>query len=261
MIHTVNRNILDGWALATEKYHRQENNLHLMGGLHDYINSLSDDQVIEYISKETNEHPEINNPTKLNSLVKQFGTGVSKKINPLDGRSPFDYIRRQNRTHAESWALATEKYHRQVNNLHLMGGLHDYIKTLTDDQVDDYIQKEVREHPEISGYDALEALVTKFGINQGTPMVASTQPLIGGGLHDVVKSLDRKSLIAYALAMDEYSHEKSPRMGGVDDYIYSLKDQEISNFILKQADQFPELNNKIAVEGLVKKYNITVRDQ
>jgi len=140
-----------------------------------------------------------------------------------------------------------------------MGGLHDYISTLSDSQIADYINKEVKEHPEIASLSKLQSLVTKYTIKAQSELVAT--PVIGGGLHDVVRSLNRTSLIAYALAMDEYSHEKKPRLGGIDDYVYTLQDQEIANFILKQAEQFPELNSKFAVDGLVSKYNITVRDQ
>jgi len=55
--------------------------------------------------------------------------------------------------------------------------------------------------------------------------------------------------------------KKTPRLGGIDDYVYTLQDQEIANFILKQAEKYPELNSKFEVEQLIKKYNITVRDQ
>ena len=57
--------------------------------------------------------------------------------------------------------------------------------------------------------------------------------------------------------MDKYSHDKSPRIGGINDYVNKLEDSEIRNFILMQADSYPELNNKVTVEGLIKNYNIT----
>jgi len=133
---------------------------------------------------------------------------------------------------------------------------------LSNQQIIDYVLKEIKEHPENAFKAKLDGLVTKYGISSNSVHgPQTTNPIIGGGLHDTVRSLNRKSLIAFALAMDNYSHEKSPRLGGIEDYVYTLQDQEIANFILKQAEQFPELNSRTAVEGLVRKYNITVRDQ
>jgi len=257
-IFRIERETLNTWALATEKYHRKANNLHLMGGLDDYIHSLSKDQVIEYIMKEVKEHPEIASGKKLDSLVSEYQIknpashgGLSS--GPIGGDGGLhDYIWTLSRPKLESYAFVFENYHN--NNQQVLGGLHDYINTLSNQQVIDYIMKEAKEHPEIANASKLDTLVN------GSVPVPESKPVMGGGLHDVVRSLDRKNLIAYALAMDEYSHEKSPRIGGVDDYVYKLNDSEIRNFILKQAETYPELNSKMAVEGLVKKYAISVRD-
>jgi HD superfamily phosphohydrolase YqeK len=251
-IWRMDRPSLNKWALTTEKYHRNTNNQQLFGGLHDYISTLSNQQVIDYIMKEVKEHPELT-AGKIDSLSAEYGiTGeVEKPLLQMGGNDGglHDYIWRLPRTTLDSWALAAEKYHNKEQIT--LGGLHDYIATLSNQQVIEYIMKEVKEHPEIASGNKLDALVTKY-----TTPVVNSGPIMGGGLHDVVRALDRQSLIAYALAMDEYSHEKSPRLGGIHDYVNTLQDEEIRNFILKQAETFPELNNRIAVEGLVKKYNI-----
>jgi HD superfamily phosphohydrolase YqeK len=70
------RSTLAKWALTTEKYHRKVNNLHLMGGLHDYIGSLNEKQLIDYILKETREHPEIDSGEKLDKLSADYGLEI-----------------------------------------------------------------------------------------------------------------------------------------------------------------------------------------
>jgi len=75
-----------------------------------------------------------------------------------------DYIFRLPRDKLNLWALAAEKYHREVNNEHLLGGLDDYLSSLSDKQVIDYILKEVKEHPELGKSKKLDELVTKYGI-------------------------------------------------------------------------------------------------
>jgi len=242
------RDKLDQWALATEKYHRKINNLHLMGGLHDYIGRLTNDQVIDYIMKEVKEHPEIAGSSKLDGLVAELlpkGPKVgSGSVGGLD-----DYIWRLPRSQIESYALALENYHR--GNRTLIGGLHDYINTLSNADIVTYILKETKEHPEVASLDQLNLLV-------GPSDSALTGGAPGSGLTDVVRTLNRDSLIAYALAIDKYSHELKPRMGGVDDYVFRLHDDEIRNFILKQVALYPEINSRSVVEGLITKYNIKV---
>jgi len=258
------RATLNKFALATEKFDREFKGIRLMGGLHDYIKTLADSEVITYILTKVKTYPELGNVAKLGQLVQQYGIKEEASHTGEIGINLPDTIENKlaytNRDTLNKYAIAVQKYHRQVNNQRLMGGIDDYINTLSDSQVIDYIRKETTEHPEIATISALDQIVTKFNV-QGPHGPVRSNPVIGGGLHDVVRSLDRKSLISFALAMDEYSHEKNPRLGGIDDYVYTLQDQEIANFILKQAEQYPELNSRSAVSGLVTKYNITVRDQ
>jgi hypothetical protein len=251
-IWRMDRPSLNKWALTTEAYHRNANKQQqLIGGLHDYIATLSNQQVIDYILREVKEHPELN-AGKLDSLSAEYGiTGEVERPLKMGGNDGglHDYIWRLPRTTLDSWAFAAENYHNKEQLI--IGGLHDYIATLSNQQVIDFIMKEVKEHPEIASGEKLDALVSKY-----TTPVVSSGPIMGGGLHDVVRGLSRQSLIAYALAMDEYSHQKSPRLGGIHDYVNTLQDEEIRNFILKQAETYPELNSRIAVEGLIKKFNI-----
>ena len=248
------RLVLNKWALTSEKYHRKVNNLNILGGLNDYIDALTNQQVIEYIIKEIKEHPEIASSQKLDSLSVELGLAV-KPLTLVGDGGLHDYIWRVPRTTLDSWALATERYHNNENQI--IGGLHDFIGSLSNQQVIDYIMTKVKEHPELNSNKKLDSLVAKFEPKKETPSLLAAKPILGSGLHDIIISLDRNTLISYALAMDKYSHDKSPRIGGINDYVNKLEDSEIRNFILMQADSYPELNNKVTVEGLIKNYNIT----
>ena len=246
-IWRLERPVLNNYALAAEQYHREKENIKLYGGLHDYINVLSNEQVIEYILKQVKQHPEIGSSQKLDSLSVELG--IAKPVLKMGGLN--DYIWRLPRTTLDSWALACERYHNKEQNL--FGGLHDYIGTFSNQQVIDYIMNKVKENPELGNAEKLNALVAKYGFKNET---SAPQAILGGGLHDVVRALDRKSLISYALAIENYSNEKSPKFGGIHDYIDKLEDDHIRKFILDQAKNFPELNSREAIEGLVKKYNL-----
>lgn len=259
-IWRTDRETLNKWALTSENYHRKVNNLNLFGGLHDFISTLSNEQVINYILNKTKDYPELASAEKLNSLSAEYGiTGKDHQLAKMGGDGGLhDFIWRLPRTTLERWAFAAEKYHNK--NQMILGGLHDYIGNLDNKQVIEYIMQQVKEHPEIASAAKLDSLVTEYGLaeNDSAPSLGASGNIYGGGLHDVVATLERSSLIAYALAMDSYSHEKQPRIGGIHDYVNQLEDNQIRNFILKQAQNFPELNSRIAVEGLIKKYNINV---
>jgi poly-D-alanine transfer protein DltD len=158
-----NRQTLEKWALATEKYHREVNHLHLLGGLDDYISSLTNEKVVEYIVKEVSEHPEIDSADKLNELAVKYGIErITVFSNPIKNNSFDDIIRRKT---LEAWALTCEQFHRNANNIHPMGGLHDYISRLSDDEVIEYIKKEVAEHEELNSVEKLDKLAKEYGFD------------------------------------------------------------------------------------------------
>jgi len=201
------REKLINWALTTEAYHRDVKHLHLVGGLHDYISTLENDQIIDYIMVEVKEHPELASSEKLDSLSVKYNIDAnsvhnvppsapeSKGIIGGDG-GLHDYIWKLQRGKLNTWALATEKYHRKINNIRLYGGLHDYIDTLSNGDVIEYIMKEVKEHPEIATSHKLDSLVSEFGITEDdvhkAPQTQVETGLIGGdgGLHDYVWRLE-----------------------------------------------------------------------
>jgi len=58
---------------SRKKYQREVENVHLIGGLDDYVNSLSNVQLAQYVLKAAKKYPTLNSADKLNSLSVKYG--------------------------------------------------------------------------------------------------------------------------------------------------------------------------------------------
>ena len=268
------RATLEKWAFAAETYHKEINNqTHFEGGLNDYISKLSNKDVINYIMKEAAEHPEISSSDSLNRLVTKYLT--TKKENkplPLKANIPksiggdgglHDNIWRTERPVLNNWAIATEKYHRNINNLTIIGGIHDFINNLTDKQVIDYIVKEIKEHHELSSGKKLDELVDEYGLNPAKPVEQPKKemPIIiggDGGIHDIIFTLPRNKIEEWALACEKL-HRKinntTQVIGGLHDYISTFTNEQITEYILKEVKEHPEISSPSKLDELVVQYN------
>jgi len=238
------RETLVKWALSAENYHRRVKNIKVLGGLEDYIERLPNDKVIEYILNEVDEHPEIDSFEKLNELSTEQPIGQD-----VDG-GIHDYIFREPRETLIKWAIATEKYHRRVLNLNIMGGLHDYIDRLENEKIVEYILAEVSEHPELNNADKLNEIS-----NEGETLEGKRSPIIGG-LHDYINNESMETLKSWALTTEKYHRDtlNVHPMGGLHDYIDSLTQPEIVGYILREADEHPELNSRDKLNNLAKEF-------
>jgi len=63
------------------------------------------------------------------------------------------------------------------------------------------------------------------------------------GIHDFLNSATREELIHTALAVDKYMKDKSGKhlLGGLDDYIHKLDDNEIKEEIYKRLKECKEI--------------------
>lgn len=133
-----------------EKQHKKEHGMeHALGGLHDYIWKMSDDGIKVYIMKESEEHEELNSVEKLNLLLgKEGNSGIKTYLSTL---LRDDLVR---------LAFKCEEQHKKAQgSIHTFGGLHDFIWSLSDDQIREYIMKETREHAELNSTDKLSKIL------------------------------------------------------------------------------------------------------
>lgn len=141
---------LKNMALAGESYDRTQRKVILLGGLHDYIDSLSKDQVYEIIMNYVRQYPELRRSGFLESLAGIPDKGFESLLQNYD-------LPKLKKT-----ALSLEAYDRDVRKIRLMGGLHDYIDTLTAENLIEYIRRKGEAYPEIRNEEKLNSIVSKY---------------------------------------------------------------------------------------------------
>jgi predicted RNA-binding protein YlqC (UPF0109 family) len=237
---TMEREDLESWALTAERHHRKITKTEgLIGGLHDFIKTQSREDLIRYINKEVMEHPEMNSVSFFKTQLETL------KANSMKMGGLHDYIFTVPREKLVSWAMAAEKYARDVKKDTTQGGLHDFIFRLTDQEVAQYILKLAKTYPELDSGVKLDELVA----SSKTATEATTEEKsinLGGGLHDFIFKLPKDKLISWALATEKYirSHSEVPILGGIHDYVYTLSEQQIAEYVLQMAGKYPELNSR-----------------
>lgn len=133
-------------ALASEDYDRKKRDIVLLGGLHDYIDSLDASDIVNLISDYIKQYPELRNPGTLEELAKIPKGGFAFLVNQLSAED------------LKNTCLALEKYDRKARGIHLLGGLHDYIDTLTTEDLTSYIRKMVDVYPLFRDAEELKKL-------------------------------------------------------------------------------------------------------
>jgi hypothetical protein len=227
---TLNREQLERWALAAEYHHNLSYGEMTIGGLHDYIGSLTNADLMKYITNKTKEHPELNDITFFRRLLKKLnyeGDNSSAKFEGLEAVVP-----KLNRQDLERFALSLEHYHRKVNNITLFGGLHDYIYNVTSTFLQEYINLEIKEHPEINNRNFFDSVFT--------PEVRNL-----GGIHDVLFRLNRTDLERWSLRAEDYHNQINNLTmirGGLEDKLMYMTNKDIINYILKEVKEHPAID-------------------
>lgn len=78
-----------------------------------------------------------------------------------------DFIWRMDRPTLENWALSCEKYvNEKKGKKHILGGLHDSLRYMTNQQVSEYIMDRARDYNELNSAQMLTKLSTQYGFVQ-----------------------------------------------------------------------------------------------
>jgi HD superfamily phosphohydrolase YqeK len=158
---SLNRDDLMKLAFETEEVHKKATGgSGSYGGLHDYIWELSDDEIRQIIMKESDEHEEINSKEKLMALM---GNNIIFTSNLATNNEVKNYLLTLKRQDLMKLAYETEKVHKKATGSEgTMGGYHDYIWRMSDDEVREIIIKESNEHVEIDSKEKLMALLSNL---------------------------------------------------------------------------------------------------
>lgn len=236
-VRKYNRAELEKIALGCETYSRNKQTIPLLGGLHDYIFTLTDEDVIKVIYDYTNQYPELKDiPTleKIGNIQQRPATSTfEEKLKTLS------------RYELEQWALSGESYKRKKDKKeNLIGGLEDYLTTITNDQVIAIIINFAKEFPELKENNLYESLV-------------KGKQITSDDLNTVLKKKNHEELVHIAISLDEYEKTKSSiiRIGGIHDYAYTLKDKELIDFIVNFSKKWPEVLTEGFIDGLLRGKN------
>lgn len=162
-------------CLKLENYTREGGKI---GGVHDYVRLMDKQDLIEYILHTTEDHKELLDLNKFQSLMDPHSTltyleedfeepsaYLSKSESSTRTGGLHDYIWNQDNETLRKWALTCESHDRNVKNLHLFGGLHDYIGSMTNKQLGEYIMKKVDEYPQLNSASVLNEYAERYGFS------------------------------------------------------------------------------------------------
>lgn len=154
----------------------------------------------------------------------------------------------------KDYSIRLEKYINDKNGVELIGGLHDYIGTWKEDNCIEYISKVVLNNEELLEQEKFFSVVSP--VEQLTLL---EEGLIGGGLHDYIRTLDRETLLSFAYTCEQFKFGGKKRhiRGGFSEYGSKLTNEQIGTYILDQAERFPELNNIERLHQLSLEYGFT----
>jgi len=294
-LHKKSLGELRNFALSLESY--RTNGEMVFGGLHDYIEQYNEQSLIKYIISVCIEKRELLDEQKFNSVISDFSpsfknntniekTFISESLNSIKSEEPEnsesifeDIVLIQSRDRLIKWALTAEYHDNLKKQASLVGSLHDYVETLSDKEISDFILRIVDVYPELGSKLTLERLEEEYEIKyesknedddiedkkdviekstKSLNFLADPEPEGEGGLVDFIFRLSREMLTEYAFTVEKYHHETDGLniKGGIVDYVDDLNNEQIAWFVLDIAKKYPELNSKEFLDALVYRYGI-----
>jgi len=248
------RDNLEKWANTIEAHHVQVSGKPIIGGIHGRRDPLTNEEYAQYILDMTKVYPGLNSRSELERLSVVYGFSDSKITNQRGGL--HDYLYRQPRNTLIRWAFTAEEHHKQKTGQTLIGGLRGRLIPLSNQEYAEYILRMVNKFPELDNGQELDRLSQVYGLADNP----SLNKIIGGmgGLHDYIYRTERNTLIKWALTAE--AHDRKVKnvqlLGGLDEYINSLSNEEIAEYILRMADTYQELNSKENLDSFAVTYEI-----
>jgi hypothetical protein len=251
--------VLRQWALTCERFKREQNNQVFLGGLVNYVRLLNKEQLIEVILNYAKEYPQLNSVEELNELAHKYGIVNSEKIIKEKLGGLDNYILSVSEVTLRQWALTCDKYNRTVRNEFLLGGLSDYIDSLTKEEIIKIILDYATTYPEISNSEKLSELSISYGFAPFKETQEITEPVtVDEGLKDFISKVRDDVLISWALTCDKYDRQtrKVKLLGGLVDYVRLLKREELIKIVMDFTKIYPELNSASKLQELAYSYGI-----
>lgn len=221
------------FAISLDEYDRERKPR--LGGVRDFAYRLNNDELKKVITNYLMQYPELLEENQLNTLVNRIKVENAGLFGGL-----IDYLKDFNIIEVRKLALAGEKYDREQKKIILLGGLHDYIDTLSLENIRKIIHSYIMTYNELNENGKLEELA---GVKRNA-------------LISDYRENDNESLIKLCLAIEKYIREKtgSHSKGGIHDYVHRLSSDELIEYINTSTEKFPELGTKEMYDKLLKEF-------
>ena len=251
---------LKSYAIKVEEWRRNEKGEKLLGGIHDYIDSIGKDEIITYIIQSGMKYKELLEEKTFQSVVSPTLKSEKDHIYGGDDHDEIAYkivtltnfLNSKSIEEVKNYALKVEEWRRNEKGEKLLGGIHDYIDSVGKDKIISYILE--------SGMKYKELLEEEKFLTVIAPAVKSEENhQQAGGLSDFVYRLDRDTLVSFAYSAEKYHMEKSGShiRGGLHDYIFKMSNIEIAEYILQKAENYPELDSYSFLHKLAEQYGFS----
>jgi hypothetical protein len=158
------RSTLIRWALTGEAHERKVKGVELLGGLEDYIDTLSDVEIANYVAEKAKNYKDLDSGDKLDSLAKAYSITHEPQPHLLQMGGLHDYIFRKDRKTLIIWALTCEHHDRYERKLNVLGGLHEMVHTMTNEKIAEYVLGVAAVYPVLNNAENLDALAKKYEI-------------------------------------------------------------------------------------------------
>lgn len=280
------------WALTAEA-HLQNGHKKIEGGLHDYIHTLSNEQIAKYITIAAKNHSELNSQEKMEELAIKYGITEeiamekhakgepepeyeedeeSENSSESKGENLHDLIKKGDRKILIKWALVAEAVLNEGNQNKLNGGLHDYVNSLSNEQLGKFVAVAAKNHPELNNRQNMEKLADEFEINAEEIIKEKVNKENEKVNNDKVKDKflnksnvnfslfvkeEKDDLFSWALAAEKYDKEKHNLdllEGGLENYITKMNKEQLAEYIVIKVRKYPELADKNYLDYLSRKY-------
>jgi len=249
-LYSFDREKLIAVTLAVEKYHRKilkEENF--IGGIHDYVWRIPDDELRSYIIREVNEHPEINDITVIEEMAKEYEKPKEDEFEL--GPGVHDYLNTQERDNLIQMALKMERYHRkQVGTERFLGGLHDYVFYLPNQEIHNYVVREIKCHPELNKVEELQKLIKEDTKEKKMVFLEEVAVDKVDSLAKAINGANREKL---ELTLAELNKQLQNKYKFLLDFLHPFTNEDIRMFIRKIVEENKKLLNLNIIDNKIIK--------
>lgn len=182
---------------------------------------------------------------------------------PLIGGGLHDIIMSQSLQTLERWALTAEAHNEKITGKKLIGGIHGRQFPLTKEEFAKYILEMSVKYPELNSAKQLDTLSLTYGIitdlADDSANTVKSEPLIGGGLHDILRTKSYSEVQNWALTAEAYHNQKTGKtiIGGIHGRKDPLSKEDYEKYILDMAELYPQLNSPSELNRLSLVFDIS----